>query len=276
MSAGTLLLSLVAVCVKSIPASSGVAFTQKLFFRGSVSAVVLLCLLTARRVPLLPRAAPIVLLRSLLGLGGMLCYFYSLEGLPISQAVTLNRLSPFFVLLFAGIFLGERLGGARLAAVAVGFLGVLVILRPGFREVTSWSLLALLSAVFSGGAYTTLRALGGRDGALVIVFWFSVVVTLAMAPFVAAGWTGPTRPVLALLVAIGLLGAGGQILMTRAFSCAPGGEVAVYGYLSVVFAAVWQTVIFGSVPEPPVLAGAALVIAGGWLSYRSGSAVRPS
>lgn len=268
MIAATLFLSMVPVFVKAIPESSGIPLSQKLFARAFVSGLITLSVLLARRISIRPGSPILLGIRSLLGICGMLTYFTAVERLPLAEAVTINRLSPFFVLLFAALFLGERLKRPQVLAVFLGFAGVAVILRPGSVHFSGPGLLALLSAVFAGGAYTALRGLRKTDRPLVIVFWFSLVMTLAFLPGLLRDGVIPDWRSLLCLLGIGLAGAAGQLLMTKAYRCAPGGQVAIYGYLSVLFSMVWQTVFFSSVPEAAVFAGAGLILLGGWLNYR--------
>jgi len=270
MASAALLLSLVPVCVKSIPVDSGVTTSHKLFARAFVSMLVTLTALLFRRASLRPGNPLLLGARSLLGIGGMITYFTAVEMLPLAEAVTLNRLSPFFVLIFSRLFLGEKLGRVQLAAVSAGFAGVAVITRPGSVHFTLPAGLALVSAVFAGGAYTALRGLRKTDGPLVIVFWFSLLMSLAFLPGVLLEWQMPDGRSLLLLAMIGVFGASGQLLMTAAYRCAPGGQVAIYGYLSLLFSIGWQAAFFDSFPEAAVIAGAGLILLGGWINYAGG------
>lgn len=270
MSLGALFLSLVPVFVKIIPEGSGIPTFQKLFARGLVATVILGAVLLSKGISFRPGNIRLLGARSIFGIAAMLAYFIAVEGLPLAEAVTINKLSPFFVLVFTGVFLGERLKRLQLLAIVTGFSGVVVIIRPGSVPITVPAALAVISAVFSGAAYTTLRALRRSDRSLIVVFWFSAAITLVFLPAVIAGGVPPGPLDMLFLSGIGLAGAAGQLFMTRAYRYAPGGEVAIYGYLSVVFSVVWQTAFFGSVPETAVLVGAGLVLLGGWLNYIGG------
>ena len=269
MIIATLFLSLVPVCVKAIPPEAGVSVSQKLFARAAVSAIITLFILLIRRIPLKPGSPRLLGARSLFGIAGMLTYFTAVEGMPLAEAVTINRLSPFFVLIFAWWFLKERLRKAQIVALILGFAGVAVILRPGVIPITLPAGFALLSAVFAGSAYTALRALRKTDRPLIIVFWFSLLMSLILLPVVIRNGVIPDSRSLILLICIGIFGAIGQILMTAAYRCAPGAKVAVYGYLSVIFSMIWQITFFSSVPNIAVFAGGALILMGGWINYRA-------
>lgn len=268
MIVATLFLSMVPVCVKAIPPEAGVSISQKLFARAAVSAIITLFILLIRRIPLKPGSPRLLGARSLFGIAGMLTYFTAVENMPLAEAVTINRLSPFFVLLFAAWFLKERLRKAQIVALLLGFAGVAVILRPGVIPLTLPAGFALLSAVFAGSAYTTVRALRKTDRPLIIVFWFSILMSLVFLPVVIRNGVIPDSRSLILLICIGIFGAAGQLLMTAAYRYAPGGKVAIYGYLSVIFSMIWQITFFSSVPNIAVFAGAALILLGGWINYR--------
>lgn len=262
-------LSIVPVFVKLIPADSGIQTTQKLFMRGAIAAVILAVVLRARGISFRPGGPVLLGARSLFGIAGMLAYFIAVENMPLAEAVTINKLSPFFVLILSWLFLGERLKKIQILAVFLGFAGVIVILKPVSIPITLPAGFAILSALFAGSAYTTLRALRKTDRPLLVVFWFSAATTLFFLPFVILGRVIPDLRSLVFLVCIGLSGTAGQLLMTKAYRCAPGGEVAIYGYLSVLFSMLWQILIFDSVPDAAVFTGAGLILIGGWINYFS-------
>ncbi|NOQ23176.1 MAG: EamA family transporter [Candidatus Aegiribacteria sp.] len=269
MILAALFLSIVPVFVKLIPADSGIPTTQKLFMRGVIATIVLAIVLRARGISFRPGSPVLLGARSLFGIAGMLTYFIAVEGMPLAEAVTINKLSPFFVLILSWLFLSEKLKKIQVFAVFLGFAGVAVILRPGSIPLTLPAGLAVLSALFAGSAYTTLRALRKTDRPLLVVFWFSIAITLFFLPSVILGGVMPDLESLVFLVCIGISGTAGQLLMTKAYRCAPGGEVAIYGYLSVLFSMSWQILIFDSVPDATVFIGAGLILLGGWINYRS-------
>ncbi len=269
MILGALFLSIVPVFVKLIPLNSGIPTTQKLFMRGAVATIVLAVVLLTRGISFRPGNPILLGARSLFGIAGMLTFFIAVEGMHLAEAVTINKLSPFFVLILSWFFLGEKLKKVQVFAVFLGFAGVAVILRPGSIPLTLPAGLAVLSALFAGSAYTTLRALRKTDRPLLVVFWFSAATALFFLPFVIFTGVMPDLTSLIFLFCIGLSGTAGQLFMTKAYRCAPGGEVAIYGYLSVVFSMSWQVLIFDSVPDTAVFIGAGLILLGGWINYMS-------
>lgn len=105
-----------------------------------------------------------LLFRSLLGLGGVVCYFYTLSNLNLADATMLNKLSPFFVTLFAALFLGERLSRLQIPALVLAFSGALLIIKPRFDFSVLPALAGAASVLLAGGAYTVIRFLKGRKG----------------------------------------------------------------------------------------------------------------
>ena len=270
MTSAALFLSMVPLAVKLVPEDSGISTGGKLLARGLVAALVTLILLLRRGESLVSGKPWLLFLRSALGTLGMLCYFYALERLPLANTVTINKLSPFFVVLFSWLFLKEKLKTAQLVAIAAAFAGVALVAGPGTVSFSEAVFPALGSAVFAGGAYTTLRALRKYDSPLLVVFWFSVMTVAVFLPVTVSRGVFPGIDSLVPLAGIGVAGVLGQVLMTAAYRYAEGGKVAIYGYLSVAFSVVWQVTVFKEIPSGAVVAGALLVMAGGYINYRFG------
>ncbi len=270
MTAAAFFLSLVPLAVKLVPADSGVPTSEKLVARGLVAVIVTFILMKRKGESLVSGKPSLLFLRSALGTIGMILYFVALETLPLAETVTVNKLSPFFVLLFSWIFLGEKLKKVQILAICTAFAGVALVARPTGMTFNNAMLLALASAVFAGAAYTTLRALRNYDSPLRVVFWFSLFSVTAFLPKTIVDGVMPTRATILPLLGIGVAGVLGQVLMTSAYRYATGGRVAIYGYLSVVFSVLWQITVFNDVPTAPVLAGAALVMTAGWINYKLG------
>lgn len=270
MALAALFLSFVPLAVKLIPADSGIPTSEKLLARGLVATLVTLVLLIRKKESLIPGKPKILLLRAAFGTIGMILYFTALETLPLADTVIINRLSPFFVLLFSWIFLGESLKKAQVFAIIIAFSGVALVTAPQGLSVSlsTGIILALISAVFAGAAYTTLRALRKFDSPLRVVFWFSFATVIVFLPFTIANGKIPTAQTILPLLGIGIAGVLGQVLMTTAYRYSEGAKVAIYGYLGVVFSIIWQILFFKDFPPLLVAVGAVLVITGGWVNYR--------
>ncbi|MEM7489486.1 MAG: DMT family transporter, partial [Pseudomonadota bacterium] len=118
----------------------------------------------------------------------VILWFYAMTQIPIAEVTAMNYLNPVYVTLGAALFLGERLAARRLIAVLVALVGVMVILRPGFRTVETGHIAMLATAVFFAASYLAAKPLAGRHSAAVVVAMLSVTVTIGLAPFAAAVW----------------------------------------------------------------------------------------
>ena len=239
------------------------------FFRNLMGLLVLLPLLVRGGLPgLHTRTLPLHLLRATAGLGAMYCFFYAIANIPLAEAVLLKMTAPLFLPLIAFLWLGERLPAGVGVAVAVGFLGVALILRPGFSEVSAVAWVALLGGGLAALAKATVRRLSATEPGPRIVFYFAVIATLVSALPLLTRWVTPPPETWAWLAAIGVLATGGQLLMTRAYGLAPASRIGPFTYASVLFATAYGWLFWDELLDLLTAAGAALVIAAGVLATR--------
>ena len=249
---------------------------QQVFFR-SFFAIPVILIWLARRGDLatgLRTANPAGhVYRGLVGTAAMGFGFAGLGLLPLPEVTAVGYAAPLLTVIFAAMFLNERVGLYRLSAVGLGLIGVLVVLSPSLRAVQSGlssdqmlgAVVTLIGAVFAALAQIFIRSLVQVESTSSIVFWFSVtasVLSLVTLPF---GWVVPSAGDAALLVAAGLLGGLGQILLTSAYRHADASLVAPFDYASMLFAIGIGLVVFGERPGSTVLWGAAIVISAGVL-----------
>ena len=199
--------------------------------------------------------------RGILGLTGVIFYFASLSRLTLADATMLNKLSPFFVTLFAALFLGERLGRIQIFALFVAFLEALLIIKPRFDLSILPALAAFLSAILAGAAYTLIRFLSGRENPNTVIFVFSLVSTLGVLPLTLAFWETPSQEEWRALIGTGIFAAAGQYFLTRAYQSAPAGEISIYNYTHVLFSGVLGFFLLDEFPDALSLLGGALIIA---------------
>jgi drug/metabolite transporter (DMT)-like permease len=190
-------------------------------------------------------------LRAAAGTIGILCNFYAIDHLVLADASMLNKMSPFFVILFSIFLLKERIHMVQAMIVVGAFLGSLLIIKPTTSFLDSpASLIGLFGGCMAGLAYTYVRVLGekGEKGPFV-VFFFSAFSCLVTLPFVIIGYVPMTASQLIFLLMAGLSAAGGQFAITAAYFYAPAREISVYDYSQIIFAAMLGFVIFGQVPD---------------------------
>jgi drug/metabolite transporter (DMT)-like permease len=211
------------------------------------------------------------LLRGLFGVSAMYCYFLSYALLRLSDAIALGLSGPIFLTVLSIPFLGEPVGVRRWSACIVGFIGVLIMTRPGAGVWQPEALVPLLAAVFYALAMISIRKLTATESSGTIVFYFTLCATLAglgtaplgqIDPNLAWAWPSGKEEWLTVL-AIGLMGGCGQILLTIAFRCAPVSVVAPFEYMALVYGIILGFLFYSEVPDAYLSVGGATVVASG-------------
>lgn len=201
-----------------------------------------------------------LLSRSMLGLSGVLLYFYAINNINLGNSAILNKLSPFFVTIFAALFLKEKISKIQIPALFVVFIGAVLIIKPTTNFDLVPSLAGVASAICAGGAYTLVRYLKNKENPATIVFYFSLVSVIGMIPLTAMNFVMPTARQAAFLVMIGVFAAMGQFTLTYAYKMAPASEVSIFNYMSVVFSAIVGLVLFKEVMDPLSMVGTSMII----------------
>lgn len=204
---------------------------------------------------------PIHLLRSGLGLGAMLLLFTALSRLPLAEATALTFTAPLFATIGAALVLGERVRRRRWAATFVGFLGALIVLRPGVAVVSPASFFALAAAVFIAAAMLSIKSLSKTEHPNAIVLIMGLIMTPASLFPAAFVWTWPSPATWGWLLLMGLAATIGQVCLTRAFAAAEASAVLPIDFARLVFVSVLGYVIFGEVPDLWTWVGGAVIIA---------------
>lgn len=206
--------------------------------------------------------------RGLAGVTAMYCYFYAIAHLPLSEAVLLNYSTPLFIPFIAALWLGERVSPRLWAAIVTGFVGIVLILKPGLDLFAPASLIGVASGVFGALAMVSIRRLTHTEPTLRIVFYFSLVCTVVSAVPLLWRWQTPDPGLWAVLILMGALASLAQLLLTRAYSHAPAAQVGPFTYSTVVFAATIGWAFWGEIPDGLSFVGTALVCLAGILTIR--------
>lgn len=210
--------------------------------------------------------------RGVVGTTAMGLSFAGLALLPLPEVTALGYAAPLLVVVFAAMFLNEQVGVFRIGAVALGLVGVLIILTPRLTTLTGpevqtaeavGALLVMIAAVCAALAQIYIRKLVATEQTSAIVFYFSVTATVLSLLTLPFGWVWPTGIEATLLITAGLLGGTAQIFLTSAYRYADASVVAPFDYVSMLFALAIGYVFFGEVPTQPMLMGAALIILAG-------------
>lgn len=236
---------------------------QKTLFRNLVVAVAawLMLLSNRQKIEIKKEHMPDLLLRSCFGTAGMICNFYAIDRLNISDANMLNKLSPFFAILMSIFILKEKVSKKEWLVVAVAFIGALFVIKPGFSMEAIPAFIGALGGFGAGVAYTYVRKLGksGVRGPVIVMF-FSTFSTFVCLPFFVAGYQPMTLRQTLLLLGAGIAATGGQLSITAAYTCAPAKEISVYDYTQVIFAALWGFLFFGQIPDALSVAGYVIIV----------------
>lgn len=226
---------------------------QKSFFRNFVAAVFACVILLKDKVPFRCKRENLIYLFMRAGFGtlGILCNFYAIDHLVLADASMLNKMSPFFAVLFSFLILKEKVTASQALIVAGAFIGSMFVVKPTFSNMDLIpSVIGLLGGVCAGAAYTMVRKLGenGEKGPF-IVFFFSSFSCMATVPWLIFDYHPMTGRQLVVLLLAGLSAAGGQFSITAAYTCAPAREISVYDYSQIIFAALLGFVVFGQIPD---------------------------
>jgi drug/metabolite transporter (DMT)-like permease len=199
--------------------------------------------------------------RAVIGLAAMLCWFSALSLLPLAQAVALNFTTPLFATAGAALFLGEVVRVRRWTATAVGFLGVLVIVRPGAEEVSLAALLPVAAAFAMAISVLVVKSLSRTEQPAAIVFYMTLLMTpLSLVPALTV-WQMPSWSALGWMGLVGLTANGAHLLLTRAYRIADASAVLPFDYARLPFTAAIGYVAFAEVPDLWTWVGAAVIAA---------------
>ncbi len=211
--------------------------------------------------------------RGLVGTSAMMLMFAGLGLLPLPEATAIGYAAPILVVIFAAMFLGEEVRAFRLSAVALGLIGVLVVLQPRMQDLSAGveyseafgAMLILAGAFCAALAQVFIRKMVQVERTASIVFWFSVTASLLSLLTLPWGWVIPGPKVALLLGLSGLCGGIGQILLTSSYRFADASVIAPFEYSSMLLALIYGYAFFDEVPSGQMLGGAAIVISAGVL-----------
>lgn len=243
--------------------SGDIPIFEKVFFRNLVGLIIAYIMVRNNKSRLLGKREnqKYLFSRSILGLLGVILNFYALRYLVLSDASMLNKISPFFVTLFAIMFLKEKIKKLHIPTLIIVFLGALLIIKPQFNFSVMPSLAGFVSAMFAAGAYTLIRFLSGREKSATIVFYFTFISVIAMFPLMILNYQKPTIIQFVFLIGTGIFAAIDQFALTNAYRYAPAGEVSIYNYISIIFSAIIGFIIWSEVPDFLSVIGTVVIIA---------------
>lgn len=199
--------------------------------------------------------------RSLAGGLGMICNFYAVDNLAISDAAILNKLSPFFAILFSIILLREIPNKIEWISVILAFIGALFVVKPSFSFEVIPAVAGVIGGLGAGMAYSFVRKLGIRgENSMIIVAFFSMFTTLLLLPNLILNYQSMSYTQWGFLILTGVSAAGGQIGITNAYKIAPAKEISVYDFSIVIFTAILGFMFLGQIPDILSVIGYIIII----------------
>ena len=241
------------------------------FFRQLFAMIPVMTLIMATGGPKLLRTSRPMghLLRSIVGNLSLACIVTSYRYLPLADVTAYNFTSPLFLTALSVPLLHEKVGRHRWAAVLLGFIGVVIMLRPG-TDLNRGAGYAVSAALLAAFAMITIRHLSRSEHPLTIVFYFTLFGALFAGLAAVPGFKAPVSAFdWMLVVTIGCLGGLAQYCTTMCYRYASPPRVAPYNYVTLIWTVGLQFLIWGTLPDGPMIAGAALIVASGlYIIYR--------
>lgn len=267
---GEAMLTLMAAVIKHV--SPDLSVEMQVFFRNLFGLAVLLPIVAHHGRTMFKSSRPgTMAIRSLAGLAAMYGFFYVIAHLSLAEATLVKLTTPFFIPIIAWFWLRERINHQHALAIVIGFVGVLFILRPGAATFDPHALVGIAAALLASVAMVAIRDMNDDEPPERIVFHFGVLSTLVSAVPLFWAWQTPAAGLWPWLLAIGVFGTAGQLLITHAFQVAPPGKIGPFTYLSVVFAAILGWAIWNETLLVTTIVGSLLIFVAGLINLYGGS-----
>lgn len=244
--------------IKSL--SGDISFVQIVFIR-SVLAAVFVLPFALRQGGIGTRRPGAHVLRGLLGITAMLGMVLALTHAPLADVTTISFTRGLFAVVLATLILNETIRWRRWSAVLAGFIGVVIMMRPGGDGLNPYLLSALLSAGAGAGVILVIKSLGRTEPPYRIVFYFGVVGTIATAPAAIWLWTWPDWQDWGMLLGLSVFGTLGQTLMVRGWSCGEASALVPFTYAQIIYAAGFGYLLFHETLDIWTFIGAGVIVA---------------
>ena len=235
---------------------------EKVLFRNLISLIVAFFTIRKTKAKIIgdKKNLKFLILRSFLGLCGVMLFFYAIDNIYLADAAMLNKISPFFVTLFAFFFLKEKINKIQIPGLILVFSASMLVIKPKFDLSILPSLAGFLSAAAAGGAYTVVRYLSGKESPATIIFFFSLVSTLGVLPLSLIDFIMPDQMQWITLLLTGVFAAFGQFALTNAYRFAPANQVSVFSYAHIILSALAGYFIWNEVLDIYSIIGGTIVI----------------
>lgn len=260
MSGAAMLFTGMVVCVRLLAETMSVFEIN--FFRASVGLLAMAPVLLRQGLgPMRTTKLPLYLLRVTLGYAGMLCFYSAIAHLDLVSATTLNAAAPLFGVFFAWLILRERVGPRRAALALLGFVGALILIRPGFTTINVWTVAGFGSAALYALTTMTIKLLSGTEPATRLVFYMNLLFVPVSLPLALVYWVTPGWADAPFIAGVGLCATTGHYCFARACQAADASVVVPFDFLRLPFAAIAGFILFATIPDLWTVLGALVIFA---------------
>ncbi len=238
---------------------------EKVFFRNLINFIIAIYIVKKNNVSFFGKKKNrfFLVVRGILGFLGVICNFYAVTKMNLSDATMIFNMTPFFVTLFAVFFLGEKILKIEYFSLVLAFIGVLLVIQPKFNIGIIPGLIGLLGAACAGGAYTLVSHINKEESPATIVFYFTFISVIITIPFMAYNFIVPNFKELLILIAVGIFATIGQFMVTLAYKYGKSNEVAIYNYTSIIFSILIGYFIWSEIPDKWSIIGSTILITTG-------------
>ncbi len=246
----------------SIKLTGDLPVAQKIFFRNLITVPLAFFVARHRKESLFGKKSSqkLLMARSVLGVISLFAYFYSIAHLQLADSAMLNKTFPFFLLIFAGLFLGEKIKKRQTFFVVLAFVGVLFVLKPRFQFDMLPALAGFGSAIFIGAAYALVSYLKKMEKPATLVFYFASFSLLASAPFMFFQYQKPLGITWVYLFLTGIFGSIAQFALTQSYRLGKASDVGIYNYLTIIFSSIIAYFIWQEIPDMYSALGTLIVL----------------
>lgn len=235
----------------SIKLAGNIPAIEKSLFRNLISCIIAFIIVKKNNSPLFGKKENLkaLITRSTFGTLGIVTNYYAIDHLILSDANILNKLSPFFAIIFSYIILSEKITKIQIASLIIALLGGIFVVKPTFSSSLLPSLIGVTSGAFAGIAYTFVRYLGNKEEGHTIVFFFSFFSTIILLPFTLIYFVPFTLKQFLYLLLGGSFAAIAQFCITAAYKYAAAKDISIYDYSQIIFSAILGFLFFTQVPD---------------------------
>lgn len=252
--------------------SGNLPSVEKSFFRNLIAMIIAAGILIKNKqgFSYQKKDLPLLILRASFGTIGILANFYAVDYLLLADASILQKIYPFFVIIFSYFILKEKITIKQILLIIGAFVGAMFVVKPSFQNAELLaSIIAIIGAASAGLAYTLVRLLTERGvEKSKIVFFFSAFSCFVLLPFLICDYVPMNMNQFIYLILAGLMAAGGQFAITNAYSYAPGKDISIFDYSQIIFSAIAGLFVFGQIPDTYSIIGYVIIFVIAIINYR--------